>query len=95
MLSTARPPPLVLMIYGVDTEGYADFFVASGFRLAESRDAADGLAQAIALVPDLIVLDFGYDGETVASLRGNPITSAIPIIALTDICRLGACGAKV
>jgi len=95
MLSNARPPPLVLMIYAVDTDGYGDFFAASGFRLAEARNAAEGLEQAIALVPDLIVLDFGYDGETVASLRGNTITSAIPIIALTDICRLGECGAKV
>jgi DNA-binding response OmpR family regulator len=91
-MSNARPPPLVLMIYAVDADGYADFFAASGFRLAEARDAADGLAQAIALVPDLIVLDFGYDGDTVARLRGNVATSAIPIIALTDICRLGACG---
>jgi DNA-binding response OmpR family regulator len=94
MLSNARPPPLVLMIYGADTAGYAAFFAASGFRLAEARDAADGLEQAIALVPDLIVLDFGYDGDTVARLRGNTTTSAIPIIALTDICRLGECGTR-
>ena len=45
--------------------------------------------QAVALLPDLIVLDFGFDGELVARLRSNVATSAIPIIALTDMCRLG------
>ena len=40
------------------------------------------------LRPDLIVLDFGLDGEVVSRLRGNVATSAIPIIALTDVCRL-------
>jgi DNA-binding response OmpR family regulator len=92
MTSNARPPPMVLMIYAPETGGYADFFATSGFRLTEARSAAEGLAQAVALLPDLIVLDFGYDGDTVAKLRGNVATSAIPIIALTDVCRLGACG---
>jgi DNA-binding response OmpR family regulator len=92
MTSNARPPPLVLMIYKPETGGYAEFFAASGFRLTEVRSADEGLAQAVALLPDLIVLDFAYDGDTVARLRGNVATSAIPIIALTDICRLGACG---
>ena len=51
--------------------------------------AADGLERAVMLRPDLIVLDFGFDGELVARLRGDDATSAIPIIALTDVCRLG------
>ncbi len=84
----SRPPPHVLMIYMPDGGGYADFFAASGFRLTEAQTAAEGLAQAVSLVPDLIVLDFGLDGDTVATLRGNVVTSAIPIIALTDVCRL-------
>lgn len=87
----SRPPPHVLMIYTPDGGGYADFFAASGFRLTEAPSAAEGLEQAAALLPDLIVLDFGFDGDLVARLRGNVATSAIPIIALTDICRLGKC----
>ena len=84
----SRPPPHVLMIYTPDGGGYADFFAASGFRLSEAPSAAEGFEQAAALLPDLIVLDFGLDGELVSLLRGNVATSAIPIIALTDICRL-------
>jgi DNA-binding response OmpR family regulator len=88
----SRPPPHVLMIYTAAGGGYADFFAASGFRFTEAQTAAEGLAQAVSLLPDLIVLDFGLDGETVATLRGNAATSAIPIIALTDICRLRRTG---
>ena len=88
----SRPPPHVLLIYGSDGADYAAFFTASGFRLTEAQSAAEGIDRAVALLPDLIVLDFGYDGETTASLRANPATSAIPIIALTDVCRLGDCG---
>jgi DNA-binding response OmpR family regulator len=76
------------MIYAEDGGSYAEFFAASGFRFTGAQTAAEGLAQAVSLLPDLIVLDFGLDGETVATLRGNVLTSAIPIIALTDICRL-------
>ena len=88
----SRPPPHVLMIYTADGGGYADFFAASGFRLSEAQTAAEGIAQAASSLPDLIVLDFGLDGDTVATLRGNVLTSAIPILALTDICRLRPSG---
>jgi DNA-binding response OmpR family regulator len=84
----SRPPPHVLMIYTPEGGGYTDFFAASGFRLTEATSAVEGLEQAARLLPDLIVLDFGFDGDLVARLRGNVATSAIPIIALTDICRL-------
>jgi DNA-binding response OmpR family regulator len=90
-MSNARPPPLVLMIYAAEDNFYTDYFATTGFRLAEAHSATDGVDQAVALLPDLIVLDFGYDGDTVARLRGHAATSAIPIIALTDICRLGDC----
>jgi len=62
--------------------------VAGGFKFTEAQTAIEGLEQAITLLPDLIVLDFGLDGELVARLRANVATSAIPIIALTDVCRL-------
>ena len=84
----SRPPPHVLMIYTPQGGNYSEFFAASGFRLTEAQSASEGLEQAVALRPDLIVLDFGLDGELVAGLRGNVATRAIPIIALTDICRL-------
>jgi hypothetical protein len=46
-----------------ETGGYVEFFAASGFRLTDVRPAVEGLAQAVALLPDLIVIDFGYDGD--------------------------------
>jgi hypothetical protein len=85
----SRPPPHVLMIYAADGVDYAAFFAASGFTLTEAQSAAEGLERATALRPDLIVLDFGFDGDLVARLRGNDATHAIPIIALTEVCRLG------
>ena len=77
------------MIYAADGVDYAAFFAASGFILTEAQSAVEGLERAAALRPDLIVLDFGFDGDLVARLRGNAATQAIPIIALTDVCRLG------
>jgi len=85
----SRPPPHVLMIYAADGVDYAGFFATSGFALSTAQSALEGFERAIALRPDLIVLDFGFDGELVARLRGHAATSAIPIIALTDVCRLG------
>jgi DNA-binding response OmpR family regulator len=82
---TARPPPLLLMIYGSDREGYRDYLTASGFRVAEAMSAHAGFAQALTLLPALIVLDFGLNSDLVKRLREEPATSAIPIIALADI----------
>jgi DNA-binding response OmpR family regulator len=42
----------------------------------------------VALRPDLVVLDFGLDGDTVARLRREPATSGIPIIALAVLTSL-------
>jgi hypothetical protein len=91
---SARPPPLVLMIYGSDGGGYGDYLFASGFRVEEAHSGPHGFERAIALRPDLIVLDFGLDGETVARLRRDTTTSGIPIIALTELTSLYTGGAK-
>jgi DNA-binding response OmpR family regulator len=82
---TARPPPLLLMIYGSDGDGYRDYLTASGFRVAEAMSANAGFAQALTLLPALIVLDFGLNSDLVKRLREAPATSAIPIIALADL----------
>jgi PleD family two-component response regulator len=90
---TAKPPPLVLMIYGADGGQYGSYLLDSGFRVAEARTREQGFDQAVALRPDLIVLDFGLDGELVGRLKDDAATKAIPIIALTEISKLRTHGA--
>ena len=85
---SARPPPLVLVIYGEKGGGYRDYLAANGFRVAEARSALQGFERAVALRPDLILLDFGLDGDTVTRLRHEPATSDIPIVALAELTNL-------
>jgi CheY-like chemotaxis protein len=81
----ARPPPLLLMVYEAGLAGYGDYLLSSGFRVVEAHSGAQAVERAAALLPDLIVLDFGLDGETVAQLREHSRTGHIPIIALTEL----------
>ena len=59
----------------------ADFFVE------EAVDGADGLTQAAAFRPDVVLLDLmlpDLDGYTVCrALKADPATRAIPVIFLT------------
>lgn len=90
MAAPTRPPPLVLMIHrsqGVDA--YGGYLTTAGFRVAEAQDGQHGFDQAVALLPDFIVLDFHLNGDLVSRLKGHGTTSKIPIIALADLARLG------
>ena len=64
-----------------------DFLEVAGFAVAEAVDGPDGLAQAAASQPDLILLDLmmpGMDGYTVCrQLKSNPATRDLPVIFLT------------
>ena len=64
-----------------------DFLEVADFAVAEAVDGPDGLAQAAALQPDLILLDLmmpGMDGYTVCrTLQAQPTTRAIPVVFLT------------
>jgi len=64
-----------------------DFLEVAGFAVAEAVDGPDGLAQAAASQPDLILLDLmmpGMDGYTVCrQLKANPATRDLPVIFLT------------
>jgi DNA-binding response OmpR family regulator len=88
LTSIARPPPLLLVIYRPNGHAFTEYFVGTGFRVAEAHTTDGGVEQAIALIPDLIVLDFDLDGDLVARLRGHEVTRAIPIIALTELTNL-------
>ena len=71
----------------------------SGMRAFGCRSGADGVAFARELIPDLIVLDYRLadvsGAEVCRTLRADPVTSSIPIVAVTaspDSLRSGSSG---
>ncbi|WP_022834710.1 hybrid sensor histidine kinase/response regulator transcription factor [Salisaeta longa] len=61
--------------------------LGDAYRLAEAATGTEGVAQAEALLPDLILADVmmpKMDGLTMTrQLKGNPVTASIPIVLLT------------
>lgn len=61
----------------------------AGYRVLEAGDAERGIALARQEAPDLILMDVqlpGIDGvEALARLRADPVTSSIPVVALTAL----------
>ena len=83
----------ILVIHRRDaTEGYAAYLSSEGFRVSEANDSNDGVAKALALMPDFIVLDFDLDGETTTRLKGHISTRGIPVIALAKMAEVRARG---
>ena len=87
MNSSPRPPPKVLLVHNGDGfEAHLEHLTQSGLLMSDTH-ADSALAQAVAIQPDLIVLDFGCDGETTAQLKADERTRHIPVIALVDLRR--------
>ena len=94
---------LVVDDFEDNREMYTQFLRFNGYRVAESADGVDALSKAAALQPDLIVMDLslpGLDGwEATRRLKEDPVTSAIPVVALTghalagheDLARTAGC----
>jgi two-component system cell cycle response regulator DivK len=65
-----------------------DLLTTVGYELAEALTGEDGLAQATADHPDLILMDLdlpGMDGyEATRRIRSSPALQAVPIIAVTS-----------
>jgi two-component system cell cycle response regulator DivK len=83
------PAPLVLLVddYEDNRRLFAEYLELSGFRTAVAGDGEEGLAQAAALHPDVIVMDLAMpdlDGfEVTRRLRAQEGTRRTPVIALT------------
>jgi two-component system, cell cycle response regulator DivK len=81
--------PLVLIVddFQDNREMYVQFLSFHGYRVAEAVDGHDALDKAMALLPDLIVMDLslpGLDGwEATRRLKHEAQTKSIPVIALT------------
>jgi two-component system, cell cycle response regulator DivK len=66
-----------------------DVLRAAGFRTLEAATAADGIALASEHLPDVVLMDLRLpdaDGtEAVRTLRAQPRTSRIPVVAVTAL----------
>jgi len=64
-----------------------DVLQATGYRTAEAETAEDGLRLARETHPDLILMDIQLPGmsglEALRHLRGDAVTRAIPVMAVT------------
>jgi DNA-binding response OmpR family regulator len=60
-----------------------------GFTVVTADNGADGLARAVALRPDCVIIDVrmpGIDGyQLIHALRGDPETAALPLVILTAL----------
>ena len=89
MKGTARAQPLVLLAEDFEDarELYRDYLEFSGFKVTTANNGRDAIDQAIALQPDLILMDASMpvlDGwQATRELKSNPVTQHIPILALT------------
>jgi len=83
--------PLVLIVDDNDRNRKlaGDVLRLAGFRTIEAASAAEGIALATELLPDVILMDLrlpDLDGtEAARMLRAGPRTSRIPVVALTAL----------
>ena len=86
---TAKGGSLVLVVddFHDNREMYMQYLAFAGYRVAEAVDGEDAIAKARGLLPDVIIMDLSLprlDGwEATRRLKKDPLTSAIPVIALT------------
>jgi CheY-like chemotaxis protein len=68
-------------------EAYVDWFSFKGFRVEGAATGHETLDKATSLVPGCIVMDISLPGlsglDVARRLRGDPRTSAIPLVAMT------------
>ena len=90
----ARDPDRPLKVLVVDDEedvrdNLCEFLGDNGFAPVQAADGEEALAKSFTEKPDLILLDLRLpkvDGYQVCqTLKGNPITSVIPIIMITAL----------
>ena len=64
-----------------------DILQAKGYKTLDVNNAEDGVRLALEHIPNLVLMDIQLPGmsgiEALKVLRSNPITAAIPVIAIT------------
>jgi len=85
MNTTTRPPPSVLLVHnGNPYKAHVKHLTDAGLNVSESH-AETALAETLRINPDIVVLDFGCDGDVTAQLKSHEATKHIPIIALVEL----------
>ena len=88
-MTVRRVQPLVLLAEDFEDarELYRDYLEFSGFTVRTVSNGRDAIDQAIALQPDLILMDASMpvlDGwQATRELKAHPATRHIPVLALT------------
>jgi CheY-like chemotaxis protein len=88
--------PLVLVVddYQDAREMYAEYLSFSGFRVVEAGTGTEAVEKALALRPDVILMDLslpGMDGwAATRQLKSDERTKGIPVVALTGHALAGA-----
>ena len=88
--------PLVLVVddYQDAREMYAEYLSFSGFRVVEAGTGTEAVEKALALRPDVILMDLslpGMDGwAATRQLKSDERTKSIPVVALTGHALAGA-----
>lgn len=86
---SSRRAPRVLVVDDVEDNRnmYALYLEHAGLKVDVAADGREGLARAFAQRPDVIVMDLTMptmDGwSAIRSLKGDPRTASVPVIALT------------
>ena len=88
-MSARRAQPLVLLAEDFEDarELYRDYLEFSGFAVQTASNGREAVDQALALQPDLILMDASMpvlDGwQATREIKTNPATHHIPVLALT------------
>jgi two-component system cell cycle response regulator DivK len=88
-MKRSRRQPLVLLAEDFEDarELYRDYLEFSGFTVKTASNGREAIDQAIALEPDVILMDASMpvlDGwQATRELKANPATQHIPVLALT------------
>jgi CheY-like chemotaxis protein len=86
----ARKPVVLVIDDGPEARDlYCAYLEFHGFVAAAAEDGPAGIASALTLRPDAIVLDFSMprmDGaEVLTHLKADPRTSSIPVVMVTAV----------
>jgi len=80
-----RPPPRVLFVHnGVPYQRHVDHLKQAGLQVSEVH-VDEALQTATSQQPDIVVLDFGCDGDTIRAFKQNAQTQHLPVIALVEM----------